>query len=115
MKLKMQGLPLGSYTAEFNEIEQTNHPEYGDGLAWKFTVRGGQFNGQQASRITGTTPTSKNACGRLLKGIAGRLPDVGQETDLSKFYGKRYQIIVEETDSGSTRVSAVLPATEGGV
>ena len=114
MKLKIQGVPAGQYTAAFDAIEETNHPEYGEGLIWKFLIHGGQYDGQIAQRVTGPQPTPKNACGKMVKGVTGSLPTAGNEVDLDKFIGTKFSILVEDAENGGTRIAAVIPIQDGG-
>ena len=55
MKFKIPGVPAGQYTATFDSIEETTHPEYGEGLIWKFLIHGGQYDGQYVQQVTGRT------------------------------------------------------------
>lgn len=112
MKLKIQGVPAGQYTALFNGVEQTSHPEYGEGLIWRFVVSGGQFDGQIAQRVTGPQPKPQNSCGKLLRGVVGSLPSVGNEVDLEQFINVKYSILVEEATNGGTRVGSVIPLSD---
>lgn len=116
MKLKVSGVPVGQYNAIFNGAEPRAADDklgYGPGMLWKFIVEGTAYDGQEVGRITGDSPTGKNACGKFVKAIAGALPQVGVEIDINKFVGQRYSILVEETQSGSTRVATAV-ALQGG-
>ncbi len=109
MKLRLGGLLPGTYTCKFKSVEETTHPEYGDGLKWVFEVASGPQKGQFAMKTTSTTPTPRNACGKLLNGLAGRPVSLGEELDVNDFVGKPYTVVVETTQTGSTAIAAVVP------
>ena len=115
MLLRVPGVPAGQYTATFSAIEKSKHVEYGEGLIWKFVIHGGQYDGQTAQRMTGPHPTLKNGCGKMLKGITGSVPSIGNEVELDMFIGSKFLILVEDADTGGTRIATVLPLrAEGG-
>jgi hypothetical protein len=106
------GIPVGSYTATFSGIEaQPANTEkgYGAGIRWKFAIDAGQYSGQSASRITGSSPTPKNGCGKMLGGLIGRALKEGEQIDPDSFIGKRYMLVVAASQGGGTRVEAVVP------
>jgi hypothetical protein len=103
-------VPIGSYTALFTGVEDTDHKEYGPGLAWHFEIFGGPLNGRKIGRITSRLPTTKNSCGRLLRGLAG---NIDGEVDIDSFRGTRVRIVVGETSTGGTRVDSVAPDLSG--
>jgi hypothetical protein len=107
-------LPVGEYVARFIGCENSNHSEYGDGVAWKFEITDGPCKGRQVSRVTSPEPTDKNACGRIIGGLAGGRIDRGAEIDVDQFIGREYLITVGENSTGTgTRVESVMPATAG--
>ena len=65
------GPPAGFYRGKFLTVDTTEHEEYGQGLKFVFEVIEGDHKGEQATRITSSTPTPKNAAGRMLSGITG--------------------------------------------
>ncbi len=106
------GLPIGNYTATFAGVEiQPENKErgYAAGLRWKFTVATGPCAGQTASRITSSSPTPKNACGKVLSGLLGRALTEGEAVDPDTFVGKKYMIVVGAGQQGGTRVEAIIP------
>lgn len=113
MKLKVSkgGVPVGSYAATFKGAEPFKDKEgkYGEGLRWNWQVQSGPQAGQTASRITGTTPSPKNACGKMVSGLLGRPLQPDEEIDIDSLVGKSYLIVVVATENGA-RVDAVLPA-----
>jgi len=106
------GVPIGNYTGTFTGTEVTPpKPEkgYGAGLRWKFQIDAGTCAGQTTSRVTGTSPTPKNGCGKLLSGLIGRALKEGEQVDPDNFIGKRYMIVVAASREGGTRVEAIVP------
>ena len=105
------GPPAGFYRAKFLTVETTEHEEYGQGLKFVFEVSEGDHKGEQATRITNSSPTPKNAAGRMLSGLTGETLTPGTKIDLSPFVGREYLLQVEATSNGAgTRVSTVMPA-----
>jgi hypothetical protein len=103
-------VPPGAYRARFLGCSPSKpHAEYGPGIAFEFAIVGGQFDGEKVGRVTGLRPTPKNACGKLVRGLLGRAPSPGESVDLDGPVGKSFHVTVEETDTGSTRVSGVFP------
>jgi hypothetical protein len=111
LKLGSGGPPAGTYTATFVGVEETNHEQWGAGLKWSWEITKGQHKGKKACRTTGTSPTPKNACGAMLKAIAGRPLAAGEEIDVEGFVGETFMVIVGETDSGGTRVESAIRNT----
>jgi hypothetical protein len=106
------GVPAGSYTGTFVGVEATEaNPEkgFGPGIRWKFQIDAGAYAGQTVSRITGNTPSPKNACGMMLTGLMGRPIKEGEQIDPDTFRGKRYMIVVTASQGGGTRVEAIVP------
>jgi len=103
------GVPAGSYLTKFVGLESITN-DFGPGLSWEWEVLNGPHAGQTVRRITTVTPTSKNACGKILSGVIGKSLAVGEELDLSKYVGKTYLVVVGETDRGGSRVESVTPA-----
>ena len=58
------------------------------------------------TRCPGSTaiPSLKNACGKMLQGIAGKNLASGDEIDVATFVGHNFLIVVQATESGATRV-----------
>lgn len=107
--IKSNELPVGVYDAKFVGIERTTHPEFGDGLRFEWCISGGKCNGKSAYRTTGTTPTPRNGAGKMLAALAGTSPIDGLSIDADEFVGKTYVVVVEATESGSTRVGSIMP------
>jgi hypothetical protein len=106
------GVPVGNYTATFAGVEpapENREKGYGPGLRWKFCVSAGQHAGQTASRITGTVPSPRNSCGKILAGLLGRPLKEGEQVDPAAYVGKPFLVIVAAGQNGGTRVEAVTP------
>lgn len=109
------GPPAGFYRTRFITVEPTQHEEFGAGLKFVFEVTEGELKGQQASRITSSSPTPKNAAGRIVSGIIGEPLVAGQRIDLAPFVGREYLTQVETVPGGtSTRIATVMPAWNRG-
>lgn len=108
------GVPAGTYSATFAGVEPQPADAargYGAGIRWKFSIESGPQVGQSASRITGTTPSPKNGCGKILSGLLGRALAQGESIDPDQFIGKRYMIVVASGPQGGSRIEAVVPVT----
>ncbi len=105
------GVPAGHYNVEFLGCEpfESGNQEYGPGFLFKFKVLGGTHDGEETSRITGAKCSPKSALGKLLSAMSGGKLATGAVVNPSDYIGKRFMAIVEETDSGSTRVGSVIP------
>ncbi|MDP6717845.1 MAG: hypothetical protein QGF59_04300 [Pirellulaceae bacterium] len=114
MKLTIgnSGPPPGNYTAEFITIDATHHEQFGDGMRWSFRVTNGEHTGKTATRVTTTTPTVGNNCGRVLAGLLGRSVKPDEEIDIDLLVGRTYLIVVAETEGGGTRVESIIPPPE---
>lgn len=115
MKVESSGPPAGAYTVRFDGIKQTDHPEYGDGYRWQFTVVGGPQDGVEVSRTTKCNPTAKNSCGKFLSAVTGQKIEADAEYDLDPFVGRTYQAIVADAPkSNSTRIENLVSAPAAG-
>lgn len=118
MKLKMSeskfGAPVGMYKLRFVELKETEHPEYGPGLEWKFEITEGEHKGKVVSRTTAPVPTPKNSCGTIVKSLTGGAFSVGQELDVDSLVGRHFQGMVEANSTGTgTRLGTLMPLTNG--
>ena len=109
LRVRPAGPPPGSYEVTFRGVEQTPAGQYGPGLRWLFLISAGPLAGQTASRITGVSPTTGNACGKMLRAVAGRTIGLGDEIDLAGLIGRQFLAVVAATDNGGTRVETVMP------
>lgn len=103
-------VPEGNYTARYDGCEEFEG-KFGPSLSHKWTLVGGEYDGEQVSRAVGTKPTMKNAAGDFLRAIVGRTPDRTERINFAKFVGEKYQVVVEQTESGSTRVKVAIRVT----
>src|SRR5262245_14774153 len=111
------GVPVGSYLAQYigyEPVAPNTDRGFNAGLRWKFKVLSGAQKGQVASRVTGTTASLKNSCGRMLGGLLGRALQAGEAIDPDQFIGKTYLIVVAAGPQGGTRIDAVTPNIQPG-
>jgi hypothetical protein len=112
-------VPIGVYSGEFlgvrpfegeSRLGKDGRP-MGPSCVWEFAIAAGAHKGAVVSRITGTTPTSRNSAGRMLDAIVGRTTLAGEQIDLETYIGKRYTLTLEVSPNNpqSTRVAQVLP------
>jgi hypothetical protein len=92
----------GSYYATYSGHEiapprQWQGKEIGEGVAWKWAVASGPHTGRTCQRITGRTPMPATACGKVVAGLLGRTPAVGEDVgaSLQDCVGKRYLVVVQ--------------------
>lgn len=113
MKENKFGVPVGNYVCKFTGVETNTHPEHGEGLEWQFEVVRGPHAGGKTSRTTGTVPSAKNACGRMLGGLTGGAISPGAEVNLAHFVGKKYLVMVENNSTNTgTRIGTVMPSPD---
>ena len=108
------GIPPGAYSLELMAIEKwtENSEKYGDGVIFRFKVIGGDHDGEETSRITGSKLTPKSSLKKIAVGLKGSDIEAGEKVDFQEFIGRRYMGVVQETDSGSTRVETLLKDSE---
>ena len=108
------GVPAGSYNAKFAGLESytENADKFGEGVLLKFKIVGGGHSGEEASRIVSKKFSAKSNLYKFAKALLGGDLESGQSFDFADFIGADGMIIVEETDSGSTRVSTFLKSVE---
>jgi hypothetical protein len=85
------------------------------GIVWEFRITEGPFTGRILSRITGTSPTTGNICGKLLAGLIGRTFTVGEKIDIDAFVNKEYRAVVGQhsTDPERTQLVQIMPLAAG--
>jgi hypothetical protein len=105
-------VPAGQYAGDFVSVEPMEpKPEqkYGPGLCWTWIIVGGAYDGQTATRVTGDSPTGKNAAGRMFRAITGADPRPGVEIDFEQFVGKRFTLLIADApQGGGTRVESCV-------
>lgn len=106
-KIQNSSVDPGIYNAKFLGVEQTDHPEYGPGLKWIFEIiDDGDCEGKLVYRTTKTTPTPKNSLGKFLASLANQRVTDGLEVDPDIYVGKPYQVVVQESQGGTSRVES---------
>jgi hypothetical protein len=113
LKVESGSVAPGTYAAVFLGVEdQPADPArgYGAGLKWKWKIESPPaYAGQVASRITGPAPTTRNACGMILGGLAGKPLTTGESVDPAKYVGRRYTLVVAPGKMGTgTRVETCV-------
>ncbi len=108
------GVPAGSYNASFVGLDkyEDNADKYGEGVILKFKILTGERKGEEASRICSKKFSAKSNLYKFAKALKGRDLENGESFDFAGFIGTKGMIIVEETDSGSTRVATFLKSAE---
>ncbi len=104
------GVPVGSYRATFVGTEPftENEDKYGPALAVKFRVNGGEFDGQEASRICGKKMSPRSALTKMATALKGSQIAPGERFSFEPLVGVTGMVLVEGTDSGSTRVATFI-------
>ncbi|MEC8554660.1 MAG: hypothetical protein VXZ82_06605 [Planctomycetota bacterium] len=110
MKFTMQDIiavPAGGYPAEYVGAEPFEN-EYGPAvkLAWK--IQDGEHEGNEVSRIVSQKLSPKSNLCKFVKALKGSDIAAGEEVNLQSYVGTRGMIVVEETESGATRVGSFL-------
>jgi hypothetical protein len=105
-------IPAGVYDASFDGVELTDHPEYGAGLCWAWTILRGQFKGQQVFRTTKRVGTSKNSCGKFLLALTALPLEMASTEDTNDYIGRDCSVIVELSEGGSSRVESFFMKSE---
>lgn len=99
-------VPAGSYSATFDGVE-IKASAFGPGLSWQFTVASGPYAGSKVTAMTPQSPTHSNKAGRFVSGLLGRALQTGEQLDLSQCRGKKYLIVVAQTEKGGSKVETV--------
>lgn len=102
-----EGLPIGSYAAKFSAVEPFEN-EYGPGVKLIFEVLQGEHQGQTSSRICSAKLSPKSNLYKFLQAFKGGKLEPGEQVDLLSFIGQTGMMVVEQTDSGSTRVGSFI-------
>jgi hypothetical protein len=104
------GLPVGVYACEFIGAEAYNEnvEKFGPGVSLKFRVLGGQFDGQEVSRICGAKLSQKSALAKFCVGLKGGPIEAGERVNFDNFKGTRGSVIVQQTENGGTRIETFL-------
>jgi hypothetical protein len=102
--------PPGSYQAEFKGWERfdENEDKFGPGISLKFLISQGEQKDKVVTRIVSQKTGPKSNLFKFLTALKGAKPEAGEEIRIDDFCGVKGQVIVEETESGATRVSVFL-------
>ncbi len=108
------GVPAGSYNASFAGLEAytENSEKFGEGVLLKFKISSGEHRGEEASRICSKKFSAKSNLYKFAKAFRGNDLESGESFDFADYIGTKGMVIVEETDSGSTRVATFLKSAE---
>ena len=109
------GVPAGSYNASFVGIDPYNEnldKGYGEGILLRFKITSGEYKDTETTRICSTKFSAKSNLYKFGKSLRGRDLESGEKFDFANYIGTRGLIIVEATDSGSTRVATFLKSAE---
>jgi hypothetical protein len=122
------GAPPGLYDTQFlgvKNLPDDGKPRLGydgrpmpPGMDWQFQITRGEHTGKIVGRITSKTPTRKNSCGMLLRGIVGRELKPNEEVDLSALIGVACQVVVSRSKDNPdrtqvTEVMRIMPPGQG--
>ena len=102
------GIPVGGYSAEYVGAEEFLSDDYGPGVRLKFKVLDGEHAAAEASRICSQKLSPKSNLHKFVKSLKGSDIAAGEQVDLQSYAGTRGMIVLEETDSGATRVGSFL-------
>lgn len=102
-----EALPVGQYIGILKDVQKTFHEQWGDGVMFVFDIVAGEHKGQTATRIVKPKPTTQNATGKLLSGITGKQYRQDEMINIRPFIGLPYNILIESTQGGKTRIAAV--------
>lgn len=109
MKESKFGAPEGVYLGKFLGVQLMKDdgvPRLGrdgrpmePGMEWQWEITDdpdgrGASVGQIVGRITSQAPTTKNACGQLLRGVLGRAVGAGEQVELDDYVGHLYRITI---------------------
>lgn len=108
------GVPAGSYNATFLGLEAytDNAEKFGEGVLMKWKITSGEHKDSEASRICSKKFSLKTQLYKFAKALRGSDLENGESFDFAHYVGTKGMVIVEETDSGSTRVATFLKSAE---
>lgn len=116
-------LDVGRYTARFLGTESRPPIEGGQfgnsgepRMAFIWEVTEGPKSGERIIQETGTMPSPKSECARMLLGLAGRELRVNEKIDTDSFLNRVYSVKVSvnpKSDKGRLHVGDLEPLTNG--
>lgn len=104
------GVPVGSYQGEFIGVEpfEGGSTDYGPAVLLKWRIIGGEHDGSEATRVASKKFSPKSTLAKLAVALKGSAIAPGEAFSFATVVGTRGMLLVEETDSGSTRVSTFI-------
>jgi len=108
--MKAAGVPVGQYRAKFLGYESSVHESYGDRVLFTWEIVDGEHVDATVTRYTSARMTPKSALAKIASGLAGHKLEPGDSFAPDDHVGTEYLVIVEETDSGATRVGTCIKA-----
>ena len=115
MKMTMGtgGLPVGSYSARFKKCEEykENLDKYGPAVRLVFTVQGGEHDGEEGFAVCSAKLTPRSKLTKFATAIKGGPIAAGDEIDFDDLVGVEGLIVVEETESGGSKVASFIKSS----
>ena len=110
----VSSVPSGSYAATFTAIDpfESNVEQFGEAVILRFEIASGEYEGQEASRICSKRFSTKSNLYGFAKAMFGGELKRGDKFDFAQHIGAKGLIVVEETESGATRVATFLRAAD---
>ena len=107
-------VPAGSYNASFAGVEPftENVDKFGEAVSLRFKILSGEHKETETTRICSKKFSPKSNLYKFAKALRGRDLESGEKFDFADYIGTKGLIIVEATDSGSTRVATFLKSAE---
>lgn len=104
------GVPVGSYRGQFTGTEKfdANADKYGEGISLQWKILGGQHDGEVATRICSPKLSPKSTLTKFAVALKGGPLATGERFSFDSYVGTVGMLLVESTDSGSTRVAAFI-------
>lgn len=105
-------VPPGTYPARFECAEPFEDRQrlYGPGVKLKFRIASGDYDGDEVCRIVSPRCTPRSNLYGFAQALAGRDLVDGETVDFATFSGVSGLVVVEQTESGATRVEKFLRA-----
>ncbi len=96
----------GWHPADFDGISPYTKGQFGPALSWDFTA---YIDGdpQRVSRLTSPSTSIKGEGYKMLTGILGRQPEVGEDIQIEDLKGRRVEVFIMDNDKGWPQVTKV--------
>jgi hypothetical protein len=112
MKMTMGtgGLPMGSYPVRFAKCEEytENVDKYGPAVRLVFIVQGTEHDGEEGYAVCSAKLTPKSKLTKFAVALKGGPIPAGEEVDFDNLVGVEGLIVVEETESGGSKVTSFI-------